>query len=125
MPRFSTEVVDRLCDVREIEVETTRASGEKRRTIIWVVVDGSDVFVRSEYGARGWWYRDICARPEAVIQPRTGDRTPLAVRAVRADDPESIERVSAAIRTKYRPSSAIRIMTSGDALPATLRLEPA
>jgi hypothetical protein len=125
MPTFSKEILDRLRDAREIEIETTRKSGEKRRTIIWIVVDADDVFVRSEYADRGWWYRDITARPDARVTPRTGDSMPIDVRAVHVTDPESVERCSGAIRAKYRPSSAIGIMTRPPATETTLRLEPA
>jgi hypothetical protein len=69
MATLPPDVLARLDKVREIEIETTRKSGEHRRTIIWIVVDGDDVFVRSEYGNDGWWYRDITQRPSAVIQP--------------------------------------------------------
>jgi hypothetical protein len=125
MATFPREIRDRLRDAREIEIETTRNSGEKRRTIIWIAVDGDDVFIRSEYGDRGWWYRDITARPEARVIPRSGDRTPIDVRALAVTDPGTVERCSAAIRSKYRPSSAIGIMTRSPATEATLRLEPA
>jgi hypothetical protein len=125
MATFPADVLDRLRETREIEIETTRKSGDKRRTIIWIVVDGDDVFVRSEYGDSGWWYRDITARPEARVTPRKGDQTPIDVRAIHVTDPESTERCSAAIRTKYGSSSATGIMTRSPALESTIRLEPA
>ena len=37
----------------EIEIETARPDGPPHRTIIWVVVDGDDAFVRSVNGAGG------------------------------------------------------------------------
>jgi hypothetical protein len=124
MATFPKDVLDRLRNMSEIQIETTRKSGDKRRTIIWIVVDGDDVFVRSEYGDSGWWYRDITARPDARVIPRSGDATPVDARAVPVSDPESIERCSNAIRAKYRSSSAIGIMTRSPALESTLRLEP-
>src|SRR5919109_25151 len=125
MATFAPDVLEQLRDVREIEIETTRKSGETRRTIIWIVVDGDDVFIRSEYGAPAWWYRDITARPSAVVHPRGSTTRAIPVRAIPAADPESIERCTAAIRRKYRPGGSVDIMTRSPALEATLKLEPA
>jgi hypothetical protein len=125
MASFPPDVLARLDKVREIEIETTRKSGEHRRTIIWIAVDGEDVFVRSEYGNDGWWYRHILQRPEAVVHPRDGGGEPIAVRAIHAPDQESIERCSAAIRRKYRPGGSVDMMTKSPALESTVRLEPA
>jgi hypothetical protein len=125
MATLPPDVLARLDKVREIEIETTRKSGEHRRTIIWIVVDGDDVFVRSEYGNDGWWYRDITQRPSAVIQPRDGGGDPVPVRAVHTTDKESIDRCSAAIRRKYRPGGSVDLMTTSPALESTVRLEPA
>ena len=125
MASFPDDVLDLLRDVKEIEIETVRKSGATRRTIIWIVVDDGDVFVRSEYGNDGWWYRHLLERPDAVVHPRSRDRTSIRVHAVTANDPESIERCSAAIRRKYRPGGSVDIMTRSPALESTLRLEPA
>jgi hypothetical protein len=126
MATFASDVIDRLRDVREIEIETTRKAGEKRRTTIWIAVDGEDVFVRSEYGDNGWWYRDITNRPDAVVHPRDIDPAgSIAVRAIPAGDGDSVERCSAAIKRKYPPGSSVDVMTSPPATEATLRLEPA
>jgi hypothetical protein len=125
MATFPPEMISRLDEVSEIEIETTRKSGEPRRTIIWVVVDGDDVFIRSEYGNDGWWYRDITARPAAVVHPRDGGGDPIPARAIPTPDEESIDRCSAAIRRKYRPGGSVNMMTRSPALESTLRLEPA
>jgi hypothetical protein len=34
---------------------------------IWVVVDGDPAYVRSVRGARGRWYREARAYPQAVL----------------------------------------------------------
>jgi hypothetical protein len=125
MATFPPDVRARLDKVREIEIETTRKSGRQRRTIIWIVVDGDDVFIRSEYGNDGWWYRDALERPAATVRPRDGGSEAIAVQAIHATDQESIERCSAAIRRKYRPGGSVDIMTRSPALESTLRLEPA
>jgi hypothetical protein len=125
MATLPPDVLARLDKAREIEIETTRKSGEHRRTIVWIVVDGDDVFVRSEYGNDGWWYRDITQRPSAVVHPRDGGGDPIPVRGVHTADKESIERCSAAIRRKYRPGGSVDLMTTSPALESTVRLEPA
>jgi hypothetical protein len=126
MATFPPEVLDQLRETREIEIETTRKNGDTSRAIIWVVVDGDDVFVRSEYGDDGWWYRHLKARPDAVVHIRGQKAPPIPVHAVVADDPESIERCNEAIRTKYRSSAAsVRAMLKPEILHATVRLDPA
>jgi hypothetical protein len=125
MASFPPDVLDQLRETREIEIETTRRNGETSRAIIWVEVDGDDVFVRSEYGDEGWWYQHLRARPDAVVHIRGRKAPPIPVRAVVADDPESIERCSEAIRAKYRPSSSVKAMTKAEILHATVRLDPA
>ncbi|HEY6058238.1 MAG TPA: DUF2255 family protein, partial [Candidatus Limnocylindrales bacterium] len=45
----------------EVRIETRGADGTVHRTIIWVVVHGGDVFVRSVRGPSGRWYREACA----------------------------------------------------------------
>jgi hypothetical protein len=126
MASYPPDVLARLDKVREIEIETTRTSGEKRRTTIWIVVDGEDVFIRSEYGGNSWWYRDITKRPAATVHPRDIDPSgPIEVRAIPADDKDSVESCSAAIARKYPPGGSVNVMTRSPAIEATLRLEPA
>jgi hypothetical protein len=125
MAAFAPDTLDQLRNAREIDIETTRKTGEKARTTIWVVVDGEDVFVRSEYGDDGWWYRHLQARPDGVVHVRGRQAAPIAVRAAHADDPDSIERCSQAIRAKYGSGRSVDMMTRPEVLHATLRLEPA
>lgn len=125
MATLPADVLDQLRDSKEIDIETTRKSGETTRTTIWVVVDGDDVFVRSEYGDDGWWYRHLKARPEAVVHVRGRQVAPMPVRAVVADDPESIERCSRGFRSKYGKGRSVDMMTRPEVLHTTVRLEPA
>jgi hypothetical protein len=46
------------------------------------------------------------------------------VRAVSADDPESVERASAGYRAKYGDSSVVDFMVRDEIAPTTVRLEP-
>ena len=106
---------------REVRIETTSPTGDVHSTIIWIVVDGGEVFVRSVRAERGRWYREALADPIVRIDD-AGRR--LEVRAVPAGDPESIRRVNAAVERKYLGDDGYDSMLRPDALPCTLRLEP-
>ena len=116
---LSADERDLLARTEEVTIETTSASGAVHRTIIWVVVDGEDVFLRSVKGDRGRWYREAIARPEVVLEAGT---TRLPARVVRAADPGSVERCSAALTGKYHADPALRTMLRPDTLPTTLRV---
>jgi len=108
----------------EIDIETTRGDGAPvHRTTIWIVVDGSDAYVRSVRGPAGRWYRELTANPHGAVHA-AGQRVP--VRASPAVDADTVARVSAAVTKKYQsrwqgPTAA---MLRPDTLPTTLRLEP-
>jgi hypothetical protein len=118
---FPSATVRLLDGAQEIDVETFSSKGTKHSVPIWVVADGNDVFVRSYRGATGRWYRELVARPGAVVV--RGERVP--VRAVPAADPESIRRTSEGFKRKYRKGSSLDSMLSDSVLGTTLRLEPA
>ena len=113
---------DELDAAKEIEIETQRPGrDEPRRTIIWVVVDDGEVFVRSWRGDTARWYREIVADPEAAV---IVDGTSTPVLATPATDPDSVERTSAGLRRKYAGESEVDAMVRAEILPTTLRLEP-
>jgi hypothetical protein len=104
---------------REVLIETKR--GERvYLTVIWVVVDEAEVFVRSVRGDVGRWYQRALADPSVVLAV-SDERLDFEARP--ADDPESIERVSAALRRKYRGRS-LEMMLMPETLGTTLRLDP-
>jgi hypothetical protein len=112
----------RLETVREVDIETRRAADAPvHRTTIWVVVADGDVYVRSEFGEKGRWWRELMANPDTVLHVE-GEAIP--VHAVRADDPESVERASAGYGKKYGDSSAMELMIRDEIAPTTVRLEP-
>jgi hypothetical protein len=112
----------RLEAVREVEIETRRsADATAHRTPIWVVVDGGDVFVRSLRGTSGRWYRELAANPDGVLYV---EGEPVAIRAVAADDADSIARATRALRRKYADSPYLGAMLADGILETTLRLEP-
>jgi hypothetical protein len=119
---FSKADLELLDRADEIDIETSRRSGETQRTTIWVVVDGGVPYIRSVRGPEGVWYRQITANPEAVIHV---DGRKLKTKAVPATDGDSIERVSGALRRKYGNTQSTRSMLVAETLDTTLRLEPA
>jgi hypothetical protein len=119
---FATDDLERLAAAEEVEIETQAPEAPAHRTIIWVVVDDSEVFIRSLNGDRARWFREASANP-AVALHLDGRR--LAVTAIPATDPDSIERISAALRAKYaHDRTSLASMLEPDMIDANFRLEP-
>ena len=120
---FEAGFVDSVDATDEVDIETRRRSGETVRTVIWAVVDGGRVYVRSVRAEEGARYRRIRANPNGVLH---AGGAAAAVRAVPVDDPAEVERVSEALRRKYaRWAGPLASMLRPETLPTTLRLEPA
>jgi len=120
--RFPPETLSLLGRTGEVRILTQPRSGPERRTTIWVVVDGDEVFVRSVRGPRGRWYRDLEANPSGALLV-AGYR--IDFRAVATPDPAAIARASEALERKYVGGPATRSMLQPETLPTTLRLDPA
>jgi|SRR5215204_864607 hypothetical protein len=113
---------DAIDSAREVEIETRRGEGAPvHRTIIWAVVDDGDVFVRSLRGASGRWYRELMSDPAAAVLHTQHEEFP--VQAVQANDPDSVERTSEALRRKYSDSRSLASMLADDILDTTVKLE--
>ena len=119
---FSTEDLAAIDRAEEVRVETQAPGGPVHRTIIWVVVDDGEVFIRSYRGPDARWYREALVQPSVALHV---DGRRIAARAVPAADPRSIERTSAALVRKYPGDPATPKMNRPEVLDLTLRLEPA
>jgi hypothetical protein len=119
---FSGEDRALLERTEEVEIETQPPEGPAHRTIIWAVVDGDDVFIRSVRGETARWYREALANPAVAVH---ADGRRLGATAIPATDPLSIDRASAGFRRKYAGDPAAHTMLRVEILPTTLRLEPA
>jgi hypothetical protein len=117
---FGTDDLQRLAAEQEVEIETQAPDGPAHRTIIWVVVDGDETFIRSYEGPDARWYREALANPAVAIHV-AGRR--LSATAIPATDPDSIERVSNGYVAKY-PRGASTTAMATQYLDTTLRLEP-
>ena len=107
----------------EIRIETPRPDGSTRGTIIWAMVDGEDVFVRSVRGDRGHWFQAATDADEPLTMV-VGKKS-AAVTGHVAADPDSIARCSRALERKYRDDPALPSMLRPSTLATTMRLEPA
>jgi hypothetical protein len=65
---FDPAVLDLMARRREVTIETGQASGEPRRTVIWVVVVDGDAYIRSVRGARGAWFRELTQQGAAALR---------------------------------------------------------
>lgn len=119
---FAEHDLARIAAAEEVEIETQAPGGPIHRTIIWVVVDDGDTFLRSVRGANGRWYREALANPAVAIHV---DGRRLTATVIPATDPDSIERTSDALRKKYAADPALHTMLEPDVLGANVRLEPA
>jgi hypothetical protein len=119
---FSQDDLERIDQAKTVRIETSKPDGPVHSTIVWAVVDGDDVFVRSWRGATARWYREAIDNPDVTIQLRKPRLLPA--RAVPATDADSVARVSAALERKYEGDPAATSMVRDEILDTTLRLEP-
>jgi len=108
-----------LAASEEVRIETRAADGTVHRTIIWVVVDGDDVFIRSVNGAEARWYREAVADSLVAL---IADGRRIDALLVAATDDDSVERCSTALTTKYSADPALPTMLVPNTLPTTMRV---
>jgi hypothetical protein len=119
---FSPDDLVALAAAEEVDLETRLApEAPEHRTTVWVVVDGSDVFVRSYRGPDARWYREAVANPQVAIHV---DGRRLEGRAVHAPDESSVLRTSDGFKSKYPGDPGTLEMTT-QYLDTTLRIDPA
>lgn len=123
--QFDQETLNLLDETPEVRIETSRDENSRvHRTIVWVVVVGGEVFVRSVRGTKGRWYREISGNPSGALH--AGDRR-IPVRAAPATDAPTTQAVSDAFKSKYErdwPGPTAGIVRA-EVLPTTLKLSPA
>lgn len=119
---FSDDHLERIDRAKTVRIETSRLGGQVHSTIVWAVVDGGYVFVRSWRGPGARWYREALANPEVAIQVQ---KRRIPARAVPATDPDSVARASAGLERKYAGDPAVRSMVRDEILGTTLRIEGA
>lgn len=106
---------------REVRIETRDGGGDIHSTIVWIVVDGGEVFVRSVRGELGRWWREAMDHRQVTIDD-AGRR--LAGILVPAGDADSIARVDAALTRKYANDEGYDSMLDDESRRTTARIEP-
>jgi hypothetical protein len=119
MTNFDADTLGDLHERQEVAIRTEKHP--KSAVVIWAVVAGDEVFVRSWRGAKGRWYRDLASGGLATLE--FADRR-LAVRAIPASDPAAVAKADREYLRKYQRSSHAQEMVRPDVLSTTLRLEP-
>ena len=117
---LTDEQLTLLDETLEVRIETSSDSGA-RETIIWVVVDDDEVYIRSVRGQKGRWYERTISNPFVAIHV---DDERLEFRAVHVTDSDTVRAVSEAYRAKYPPGGSLDRMTREEVLDTTLHLEP-
>jgi hypothetical protein len=120
---FDAETLRLIDQAYEVRIDTTRPDGTARRTIIWVMVDGDEAFVRSVRGDRGHWFQAVLDAQQGVTLI-VGDRR-IAVRAELAADADSVARCTTALERKYAGDPSLPLMLRPNTLATTARLLPA
>jgi hypothetical protein len=122
--RFSQDILRLIDQTDEVQIEPRSSDGSPGKPVtIWIVVDGSDVFVRSYRGANGRWYQSLMKHPQGVLHVAEQQ---IPFRAIQVSDRESIDRVSQAFQRKYGskwPQETAEMLRD-EVLGTTLRLEP-
>jgi hypothetical protein len=119
MAKFNADTLQELRNLHEVSIRTEKHP--ESGVVIWVVVAGDEVFVRSVRGTKGRWYNDLAAGGSATLE-FAGRR--LGVQAFPANDTASTARASREYLAKYQPSPYAQAMVCAEVLPTTLRLEP-
>lgn len=104
----------------ESTVAAHRADGTLRTPrIIWHVVTGGQLFIRSVRGTEGAWYRGVERTGTGVFE---ADGVRVEVSFIRDDSHDAA--IDQAYRDKYGSGSAVRSITSPTATATTLRVDP-
>jgi hypothetical protein len=119
--RFEPAELALLDATEEIEIETTPEDGSPHRTIIWVMVDGDEAFIRSVHGRSARWYREAIAHPDVIVH--AAGRA-LPTRVVPAPDADSVRRTNDALTRKYTGIDGYPEMLEPAIFDTTLRLTP-
>src|SRR5438132_12482592 len=114
MAKFDAEMLRQLRDAREVAIRTDKHP--KTGVVVWVVVADDKVFVRSVYGTRGRWYRDLAESGLATLVV-TGRRVP--VHAVPEREAPAIAAASEAYLQKYGLSFYAQAMVKPEVLAHT------
>jgi hypothetical protein len=98
MTGWTTDELTRLDAAQELEIARPSAATAGRRTPIWVVRAGDDLYVRAAYGRGSGWHNVARTSRKARIWAAGVEKD---VTIEDADDETVLDRVDAAYRQKY------------------------
>jgi hypothetical protein len=121
---FDSDVIERLRDELEIDVESWRGENlGPRRTTIWLVVVADLPYVRSIFGDRGRWFADLRLEPHGAVHVGA-QRIPIRAELVDPAESAILAAVSAEFSRKYESDPDLAGVLTPVAIDATLRLLP-
>ena len=119
---FRADDLELLSDIEEIEVETETLQEQPHRRTVWVVVVGSDVYVRSVNGKEGHWYQELVAKSACSVY---ADDRRIPVQGVPVSDAAIQAQVNVAYVRKYSMyPDDVAWLVGPDVFPTTLKLQP-
>jgi hypothetical protein len=105
----------------EIRISSERVGGGYNRwTPIWIVRIGDNLYVRSGFGANGFWYRHA-TQSQAFI---SAAGALYKVSLILDTDPASIAAVDKAYQQKYSVDPSLPLLLTDQARSTTSRLFP-
>jgi hypothetical protein len=120
MTAWTGQELSSLEGAHEIRVAGRRKDGTIRTlVIVWHVVVGGALYVRSVRGTEGQWYKGVVRHFEGAISWGAQTRE-VTYTLDSSHDPE----IDAAYAAKYGTGSATRAITSEIATRTTLRVDP-
>jgi hypothetical protein len=124
MTAWTSEELEKIGGAEELQIQSVKRDGTLRKPVtIWVVRIGGDLYVRSVNGREGWWFRGTQVRHEGRIQAG-GVKKDVSFED--EEDPETINEVDSAYRSKYGHYSAniLNTVLTPQARASTLKLVP-
>jgi hypothetical protein len=102
MKQFPKDILDLVATEKEVSLTTYgRTTGKESSVTIWVVTDGSKVYIRSGQGLKRHWPQNLLARPEGTLQL---DGKVVQFKSRHITDPAEARRSSNLYGPKYGPS---------------------
>jgi hypothetical protein len=123
MPMWTSEELNKIARAEELEIASRRRDGTLGKPVtIWVVRHGDDVFIRSVNGRTAAWFRGTQVCREGRVDAAGVAKDVQFVDA----EPEIIDALDPAYRTKYRRYAAniIDSIVSPTARSTTMKLVP-
>jgi hypothetical protein len=123
---WPADTFERFGAADDIDIGTRREDGSLRAFVpIWIVTVDNALYVRSDRGRDGAWYRHATARLAGAIRA-AGQRADVTFTRIGPRQCDLHEAIGAAYRAKYARygNTYLKPMLADQAAAATLRLDP-